>query len=235
MTESKNVVIKISGDLIKNKEAIKFIRDRAEKMESRITVIVGGGAQINAKFKEKNIPIIFEKGIRVHTSRDSRAQAVYVLQETQQTLEIHLYKGWSNRLHSISLISPYKVLDRTRPVVFCHFNGDEYLEMMTPNFDEAHCLSRNGRTKNLSPGIQVHYFDEPESREITDAERKMHKQLQEDLDKIRRYGFEMAREFYGEEYNNIWEPLTHLQEKLKRMQTNLLQLTQQNKNDSDPR
>ncbi len=153
---SKRYLVKISGDLIENEEALDFMRGLRQSHlpgvdQPHIVVIVGGGSEINEMLKVAKYKIEFKDGHRVHENDISRNLAAAVLHDNQSTLEIKLPPTYS-------VIVPIIISGS----VNCHVNADDYLRMLAPNFDEAFCLTQKGRTKDFSGEIKVLEFEEEE-------------------------------------------------------------------------
>lgn len=156
------LLIKISGDLIRNKAALQWIRDRQPR-DYKTVIIVGGGAQINERLDELKIKYYFKDGIRVHQTHESKYQAMDVLLNNRIRLESEL----RYRQH-IFIVIPCVILKD----IICHYNADDYLRMIAPSFDDAFCLTVKGRAKKFIEDIHVVEFDlkEPEPQRATRAD-----------------------------------------------------------------
>jgi len=131
----KNILIKISGDLVDNQKAIDFVKKLTKKYY--VVVIVGGGTQISKQLKRAGYKIKFENGIRIHSDLKSRKIARDVLEEIETRVQ--------DKLIGALVITPYLYIGR----VLCHINGDEFFDILSPSFDKAYCLTLKGRKKSF--------------------------------------------------------------------------------------
>lgn len=156
------LLIKISGNLIRNKAALQWIRDRQPR-DYQTVIIVGGGAQINERLDSLGIKYTFKNGIRIHQTRESKYQALDVLLDNR----IRLEKELKYREHMFIVIPCIILKD-----IICHYNADDYLRLIAPAFDDVFCLTVKGREKNFLGNIDVVEFDakEPEPQRATRAD-----------------------------------------------------------------
>jgi len=146
-----NILVKISGDLVYGKPASDFIQSLASKKDKKIlTLIVGGGTQITQALKREGLDVPFENGVRVHQAGASRSVARDSLDKNYAVLKDHFRNQWN-----VHLVSPYHMLGG----FICHFNADDYLRLLAPNFDEAYCLTKKGRVKHFPSVIKVVEFE----------------------------------------------------------------------------
>ncbi len=109
-----NALIKVSGNLLKNKKVIDWIKKIDKKYS--IVILIGGGEQINKAFKKKGFKIKFGPLGRITKTLEEKQLARDVLEKNQATVQDMLdKKGISARV-----IIP--VLDIA--TVLCHVNGD---------------------------------------------------------------------------------------------------------------
>lgn len=129
----KNILVKISGDLVNNRKALKFIQELTKKYY--VVVIVGGGTQISKRLKKAGYETKFKNGIRIHPDLRSRKIARDVLEEIEAKVQ--------DKLIGALVITPYLYIGR----VLCHINGDELFDILAPSFDKAFCLTLKNRKK----------------------------------------------------------------------------------------
>lgn len=139
-------LVKISGDLVGNKKALDFIRKLRDNPYHVVTVIAGGGKQINAALRRRKLPVRFHKeGHRIHLGELSRQIAVDALEGVENALARELF---------CNVIVPVLKVGFTR----CHVNADDYLRMLAPNFGAVYCLTKKGRKKSFPSYIKVVRF-----------------------------------------------------------------------------
>ncbi len=80
----KNELIKVTSDLIENKEALNFIKERSKK--NYVVVVPGGGSQINEAFKKAGLEIKFGVTGR-ETNFKGRQISRDILEENQRLLQ----------------------------------------------------------------------------------------------------------------------------------------------------
>ncbi len=149
-----NVLIKISGDLLTHGRAADFILAKARNKDCpRVAVICGGRTQINQRFEAYGIKSVIANGIRVHESETSRWEARHVLIGNRTRLA-----GMLGYHPNVDILVPSQVIRNHA----CHFDADDYLRLLAPNFDESYCLTLEGRIKNFPSGIEVVYFKKGE-------------------------------------------------------------------------
>lgn len=153
------LLIKISGDLIRNKAALQWIRDRQPR-DYQTVIIVGGGTQINERLDDLKMKYYFKDGIRVHQTHASKYQAMSVLLDNRIILE----KELQYRQHMFIVIPCIVLKD-----IICHYNADDYLRLLAPSFDDGFCLTVKGRAKKFMENIHVVEFDlkEPEPERVS--------------------------------------------------------------------
>ena len=139
------IIVKISGDLVENDDALNFIRNILSREKAGAVVICGAGKQISQRQKEKGYKIMFEDGHRIHQSPESH----YLASSTMFDLKEKLKKELECQVEVPYLRAGW---------VGCHVNADDYLRLLAPNFDEVYCLTLKGRTKNFPDSIKVIEF-----------------------------------------------------------------------------
>ncbi len=151
-------LIKISGDLTKNEEVIQWLR-KVNSVHLGIVIIVGGRTRINERLKQYDLESTFENGVRIHKSKRSRSHAWDVLTDIRDELR----KALGSR--NIVIEIPCKIIADT----ICHFDGDDYLRMLAPAFDDVYCLTVKGRIKKFPERIKIKEFDlnRPEPQRAT--------------------------------------------------------------------
>jgi len=80
-----NLLVKISGDGLKSKIVKEYLRESVKKYS--ITVITGGGSDINKIFKEKGYEIEFCPLGRITKSLEERQEAKKILEKNQAMLQ----------------------------------------------------------------------------------------------------------------------------------------------------
>lgn len=154
-------LIKISGDLTQNKEVLEWLR-KVNFVHSGIVVIVGGRTRINQRLKENECEYWFENGIRMHPNALSRFHARDVLQDIRDELRRALHYP-----RNMEIQIPCIVIADT----ICHFDGDDYLRMLAPSFDDVYCLTVKGRIKKFPERIKIKEFElESKKERITRAD-----------------------------------------------------------------
>lgn len=150
---SGEILVKISGDLIGNPAVIAFLKKlQADTLkELNFTALVGGGSEINRRLDEAGIFYAFKDGVRHHYDDGSRRVAREVLERNAERVE----ESFDFR----HVLVPYHYVGTK----LCHFNGDDYLRMLAPSFNNAYCLTVKGRKKDFPEAIKVVEFDKEES------------------------------------------------------------------------
>lgn len=146
-------LVKVSGDLIDNREAILFVESLSEVNDFDIVVIVGGSTQISAALKDAGFDVAFQDGHREHESPESKDLATLVLQKTLNDFRDNLSENFLGVLTSpiINIETPRSGIN--------HVNADEYLRILAPNYESVYCLTKKGRKKYFPSRVVVKEFE----------------------------------------------------------------------------
>ncbi|MCK4650402.1 hypothetical protein KAT36_04190 [Candidatus Pacearchaeota archaeon] len=131
----KNILIKVSGDVIEKKEVLNFIRKKAR--ENYVVVICGAGTKIGKVFDKKGCKIKFNEHGRVTETFKERQIVRDVLEDEQRKLQDRLIGT------GVSVIIPIIKLGS----VLCHINGDAYVKAGYLGFDEMYVFTLRDRIK----------------------------------------------------------------------------------------
>lgn len=134
----RTAFVKVSGDMLENREVLEWLRSLAE---SRYLVIcTGGGTQINDAFAKAGFPVRTHGPLgREHASFDERQLARNVLEQNQARLQDML------AVERIPAVVVVPVLDIGG--VLCHVNGDTYLLAAYLGYDELYVVTTSDRVK----------------------------------------------------------------------------------------
>jgi len=127
----ESALIKVSGDLLGNKEAIEKIREISQKCFT--VVLVGGGAQINEAFEKRGFPVRFDKMGREIGSLEGKQVARDVLEINQADIQDLLDQ------EKIAARVVIPVLDIAS--VLCHVNGDVFVITAYLGFDRLYIFT----------------------------------------------------------------------------------------------
>lgn len=146
-------LVKVSGDLVDNKEAILFVESLSEVNDYDIVVIVGGSTQVSKALKDADFDVAFEDGRRVHENAESKKLATKVLKGTLDKFRDNLNEHFLG-----ALTSPIVNIEEARSGSN-HVNADEYLRILAPNYEHVYCLTKKGRKKYFPSRIEVKEFE----------------------------------------------------------------------------
>lgn len=146
-------LVKVSGDLIDNREAILFVESLSEVNNFDIVVIVGGSTQISKALVDAGFDVAFQDGHREHESSESKKLATKVLQGTLNKFRDNLSDNFLG-----VLTSPIISIEMGRSA-YNHVNADEYLRILAPNYEHVYCLTKKGRKKYFPSRIVVKEFE----------------------------------------------------------------------------
>ncbi len=133
-----NALIKVSGNLLKNKKVIEWIKKIDKKYS--IVILIGGGEQISEAFKKKGWKIKFGPLGRITKTLEEKQLARDILEKNQAQVQDMLdEKGISARV-----IIP--VLDIA--TVLCHVNGDIEVLAAYNGFDKIFVLTLKKNVEN---------------------------------------------------------------------------------------
>lgn len=127
----QNVLIKISGDLVKDERTLNFIAERARG--NFVVVISGGGTEISEELKAAGIKFEFGPAGRI-TDYAGRQIARDILERHQAQLQDEFITRGINVVVVIPVIEIGTVL--------CHINGDDFLKLGYNSFDALYCFTR---------------------------------------------------------------------------------------------
>ncbi len=130
----KNILVKVSGDIIKNSRFAKFVIDLAKKYF--VVVVVGGGTEISERLSRAGYKIVFDDiHGRITESWEERKIAREVLEENTKVLQdFFVGKG--------VFVVP-AIIDITG--VTCHINGDNYIKSAYLGFDKLYVFTLKNR------------------------------------------------------------------------------------------
>ena len=134
----KNILIKISGDLVEKKETLQFIK--AKTKDGYVVVVCGGGTAISEILKKENIESEFGPAGRIIPDFKGRQIARDILENRQTELQDRFNIAGINVLVEIPVVYIGGVL--------CHINGDDFLKSVVYNsYDELYCLTEKWKVK----------------------------------------------------------------------------------------
>jgi len=132
---TKNIFIKVSGDLFDNVKFIKFLK----KLSSyNIIICVGGGTQINQALNSRKIPLKKHGPLgRELNFPKERRLAKEILERNKKRLQALL----SAERIKARVIIPVLSIGQ----VICHINGDEMLRVVYLGFDKLYAITSKSR------------------------------------------------------------------------------------------
>lgn len=139
MKKIGNKLIKVSGDLVEDQDAIRIIK--SEAINNFTVVLVGAGSDISDVLKKEGLDSMFTDVGRVIFEFSGRQLARDILEKNQKTMQNELIKNSINAVVEIPVISLGGVL--------CHLNGDNMAVACSVNFDETIVITKKGRSKDL--------------------------------------------------------------------------------------
>ncbi len=131
----KNILIKVSGDLIKNQEALDFIKKLSKT--NYVVVLCGGGRQITKAFERKNLKFKFGPAGR-ETDFSGRRLTREVLEQNQRQLR---NKFVVERGINVNIEIPIIYLGG----IMCPVNGDELIIAAYNGFDIIYIITTKER------------------------------------------------------------------------------------------
>ena len=129
----KNILVKVSGDVIEKEEVLNFIKEKAR--ENYVVVICGAGTKIGEAFDKKGCKIKFNEHGRVTETFEERQIIRDVLEDEQRKLQDKLVGTGA------SVIIPIIELGS----VLCHINGDMYVKAGYLGFGEIYVFTLKDR------------------------------------------------------------------------------------------
>lgn len=135
----KNILIKVSGDLVDNKKTFAFIKKKAEK--NFVVVLIGGGSEISKTLAEEGVKSFFTETGRVITTFKGRQIARDILEQHQKKLQDRINEAGITAVVEVPVINLGSVL--------CHINADRLASDSSINFDKTCIITLKGRNKNL--------------------------------------------------------------------------------------
>ena len=131
------MLIKVSGDLVRSKQVLRFIKEKG--MISYVVALCGGGTAITQALDAEGIKFNFGPSGRITDFR-GRQIARDILEKRQTEIQDIFVQEKINATVEIPVISIGGVL--------CHINGDDYLKNVGYNtFDELYCITTKERIK----------------------------------------------------------------------------------------
>ena len=127
----ENVLVKVSGNLLKNKKVIDWLKKNDKKYS--IVILIGGGEQINKAFKKKGYKIKFGPLGRMTKTLEEKQLARDILEKNQADIQDMI----DDKDISARVIIP--VLDIA--TVLCHVNGDVEVLAAYNGFDKIFVLT----------------------------------------------------------------------------------------------
>lgn len=127
----KNILIKVSGDLVDNKKTFAFIKKKAEK--NFVVILIGGGTEISKALAEEGIKSFFTEIGRVITTFKGRQIARDILEQHQKKLQDRINEAGITAVVEVPVINLGSVL--------CHINGDKLASFCSIN-NENDCYLR---------------------------------------------------------------------------------------------
>jgi len=129
----KNILIKVSGDLLDSDEFFDFACEKARN--NYVVVICGGGTQVNRELEKHGIVPYFENGRRITRTLKERKIAREVLWKLRDDLQDKFVgKG-------VWVVSPYIQIAS----VECPINGDDMVKACYLGFDEIYVFTKKER------------------------------------------------------------------------------------------
>ena len=134
----KNILIKVSGDLVEKEETLEFIK--AKTKDGYVVVVCGGGTAIGEALKKQGIESKFGPAGRMVSDFRGRQIARNILENHQVELQDRFNVLSINVLVEIPVVYIGGVL--------CHINGDDFLKSVAYNsYDELYCLTEKGKVQ----------------------------------------------------------------------------------------
>ncbi len=141
---SENVLVKISGVLQDNKIALTEMSHLGQV--SDLTVVPGGGPQINEAFKKAGYKIEFGPFGRICHSFEERQLARDILELNQKGVQDYLRRSGVNARVVMPVIDVSSVL--------CHVNGDLYALAVSNGFDQIKFFTEKVNVAKKEDAIQ---------------------------------------------------------------------------------
>jgi acetylglutamate kinase len=135
------ILIKISGDLVKDRRVIERIREFAKKDD--VTLIHGAGTQISNALKAKNIPYEFIEGVR-HTTDEGLEVCFNESENVRKELEKEL-EGVN-----VAILSPVSEEDGK----ISNKNAEEIFRTIQSVFEKKIVFTISGREKPFLTDIK---------------------------------------------------------------------------------
>lgn len=131
----KNVLIKVSGDVVEKGGVLDFIADKAR--ENYVVVVCGAGTKIGAAPEERGHEVKFNRHGRVTESFEERRIVRNVLEQEQKKLQDKLVGTGAN------VVAP--IIEMAS--VLCHINGDAYVRAGYLGFEEIYVFTLKDRVE----------------------------------------------------------------------------------------
>lgn len=135
-----DILVKVSGDFVDKEEFYDWLAS-IDSFEDKLFVLCGGGTLITKELNYQKIPFEFGPAGREISSVRGKVLAKYILEKQKYIIETR--SKWRGLI--VSVLMPFiHVGDK-----LCHFNGDNYLTALYPNFDKIYVVTLKGRTKTF--------------------------------------------------------------------------------------
>jgi hypothetical protein len=139
------ILVKVSGDLVRDKKVIGEVKNLSKKNE--VTLIHGAGTQISGALKKNNISYGFIGGIR-HTTEEGMEICFRESQKVRKRLEKE-FRGMD-----IRIVSPViKDDDKKNPMII-NKNAEEIFRDIHKGFDRKIIFTVSEREKPLIKNIK---------------------------------------------------------------------------------
>lgn len=131
----KNILIKASGDITKNKVFLDFVKSKAKT--DYVVLICGAGTKIGEELEKSGFNIKFNEHGRVTKTFKERRIARNVLENEQKQLQDKLVGV------GVVVIVPIVYVGN----VLCHINGDNHVKASYLGFDEIYIFTLKDRVE----------------------------------------------------------------------------------------
>jgi hypothetical protein len=135
--KTKNVLIKVSGDLSEHQKSLEFVKKKGKL--NYVVVILGGGTVISQEMKFRKIGYKFGPLGR-ETNFEGRQVSRDVLERIQERIQSLFIQEKIHAVVEIPVIAIGGVL--------CSINGDDYLKLGYNTFDELYCITTMERAED---------------------------------------------------------------------------------------
>jgi len=145
----ETILVKVSGDLVKNPDVLGEIKDLAKS--ALVDIAYGFGTELSNELKTKGIPFTYVDGIR-KTNEEGLEVALAVSEKFKNELKTE-FSGYDN----ITLVSPVEKVNNK----IVNTNSDEIVRQRKEEYSRIIIYTKEGRNKdNLKreiPNIEIRY------------------------------------------------------------------------------